>query len=117
MKAETLQNQSKLAEPAQGLFNSKKLFSQALRYWYLYLLSLLICVSYGWFKVHYATPMYKVYGQIMVQDDKSGGSSAQALNGNGRYYQYYCSYNPLIIHESRNFAESIKVSRAGSGFV
>ncbi len=67
----------------QNLFNGKKLLSRAIDYWYLYVLSLIVCLGYAWFKIHYATPMYKVYGQILVQDDKSGGGSSQALLGGG----------------------------------
>ena len=63
--------------------NGKKIVSKIIDYWYLYLISLLICLSYAWFKVHYATPMYKVYGQVLVQDDKNSGGTSQALAGNG----------------------------------
>ncbi len=69
--------------PTQGLFNSKKILGKIIQYWYLYLLILLFCIGYAWFRVHYATPMYKVYGQVIILDDKSNNSSAQALNGNG----------------------------------
>ena len=82
MAADSAPTSLRAAEPAQSLFDFKKIFRRALKFWYLYVLSLLICVGYAWFKVHYATPMYKVYAQVMVQDNKSSGG-AQALSGNG----------------------------------
>ena len=69
---------------ATNSFNGKKLLSRAIDFWYLYILSLTICISFAWFKVHYATPMYKVFAQVLVQDDKN--SSSQALNSNGLDY-------------------------------
>ncbi len=82
---------------ATSSFNGKKLLSRAIDFWYLYLLSLAICVSFAWFKVHYATPMYKVYAQVLVQDDKN--SSSQALNGNGLDYSSLFSGKTNISNE------------------
>ena len=82
MNTEVTQNPVAVMEPSQSLFNGKKILFRALRYWYLYVLCLAVCVSYAWFTVHYATPMYKVYAQVLVQDDKSSGG-AQALSGGG----------------------------------
>lgn len=65
----------------QESFISKKLLGNILDYWYLFLISLAVCLTIAWFKIHYATPMYKVYAQVLVGDDKSG--SSQALTGNG----------------------------------
>lgn len=71
-----------MAGQEQKLFDGKKLLSRVIDYWYLYVICLIVCISYAWFKLHYATPMYKVYGQVIVQDDKSSGNS-QALSGGG----------------------------------
>lgn len=83
MKSDSSQTPLRADDLNQGGFNVKKIFQEAIRFWYLYLLSLLICVGYAWFKIHYATPMYRVFGQVLVQSDKNGGGSAQALNGGG----------------------------------
>src|SRR6476620_9520990 len=76
---ENLQN--KISNPTQNIFNIGKLVGRAIDYWYLYVISLAICVFVAWFKVHYATPMYKVYAKVLVQD-KSGTNSALSGNSN-----------------------------------
>src|SRR5690348_11196230 len=72
--------QNKIANPTQNVFNVSKLIGRAIDYWYLYVISLAICVFVAWFKVHYATPMYKVYAKVLVQDDNGTNN---ALSGNG----------------------------------
>jgi tyrosine-protein kinase Etk/Wzc len=63
--------QNKISNPAQNIFNINKLVSRAIDYWYLYVISLVVCVFIAWFKVHYATPMYKVYAKVLVQDNSN----------------------------------------------
>src|SRR4051812_18605144 len=78
---ENLQN--KIANPAQSVFSINKLMSRAIDYWYLYLISLVICVFVAWFKVHYATPMYKVYAKVLVQDNSTANNPLSGNSGNG----------------------------------
>src|SRR3954447_22211820 len=72
--------QNKIANPTPNIFSINKLVGKAIDYWYLYLISLAICVFIAWFKVHYATPMYKVYAKVLVQDNNSTNN---ALSGSG----------------------------------
>jgi tyrosine-protein kinase Etk/Wzc len=69
---ENLQN--KIANPTPNIFSINKLLGRAIDYWYLYVISLAICVFIAWFKVHYATPMYKVYAKVLVQDNSNSNN-------------------------------------------
>ena len=85
--------QNKAVNTTIGAFTVKKLLSSVIDYWYLFVISLAICVSYAWFKVHYATPMYKVYAQVLIEDDKSGNGNAQALSGGGGGMDFSSFFN------------------------
>src|SRR3954467_12761844 len=63
--------QNKVINPVPNIFNISKLMGRAIDYWYLYVISLIVCVFVAWFKVHYATPMYKVYAKVLVEDNNS----------------------------------------------
>ena len=63
----------------QDSFISKRLIGRILDYWYLFVISLAVCLGLAWLKVYYATPMYKVSSQVLVEENKSG--NAQAFSG------------------------------------
>ena len=75
--------QNKLFNSTPNIFNINKLVGRAIDYWYLYLISLIICVFIAWFKVHYATPMYKVYAQVLVHDDNKSNNPLAGNSENG----------------------------------
>src|SRR6478735_5717405 len=75
--------QTKLSNPTTNIFNINKLVGRAIDYWYLYLISLLVCVFVAWFKVHYATPMYKVYAKVLVQDNSTASNPLSGNNNSG----------------------------------
>ena len=51
----------------------KRLLSEYTRYWYLFFLSVLLCVAGAYFYLRYlAVPQYQVFSTLLIKDDKSG---------------------------------------------
>src|SRR4051812_8541079 len=50
----------------------RKGMDKVLNYWYIYVLSFIICISLAWLYLRYATPEYKVQAKILITDDKKG---------------------------------------------
>ncbi|MBO0357498.1 polysaccharide biosynthesis tyrosine autokinase [Hymenobacter sp. BT186] len=61
----------------------KRIISQYTRFWYLFLLGIAISIAIAFLYLrYYAVPQYNVYSTLLIKDDKSGQSlaNADALN-------------------------------------
>ena len=61
----------------------KRIISQYTRHWYLFLVGILLAVGIAFLYLrYYAVPQYNVYSTLLIKDDKSGQSlaNADALN-------------------------------------
>lgn len=55
--------------------NLKSILYKYLKYWYLFVLSTLLCLGGAYLYLLYATPEYSVSGTLQIKDDKKDGSS------------------------------------------
>lgn len=68
-------NQTLLANTKEEGFNLRDfIFTYVLRFWYLYVLCLLLAWLYAWTKIRYTVPVYQVKGTILIKDEESKGS-------------------------------------------
>ncbi len=56
-------------------FDFKSFFINCVRYWYLFVLSLLLCFVYAFYSVTYTSPIFRIESRILIDDN--GGKSSQ----------------------------------------
>lgn len=98
-------------ERNEDTFNLKKIVLRFLVYWYWYLISIILFVFLFLMKVRYATPMYKVHAQVMVEDNQSGGSSyangGMMINLTGVTNPKNNIYNQLAILQTHDLVQQV----------
>ena len=78
-----------------------KILKNYLRYWYLFLVGVLICLSLAYLHVRYnVTPEYYISGKILLNDKEEGGGGASAMESMS---------NLGLIKMSRNIQDEIGV--------
>ena len=60
-------------------FNLKGFIYEYLRYWYIYVLALIIALSCAYFYNWYVKPVYNISTKILIKDDKSTSVGTQEL--------------------------------------
>ncbi|HEY0273096.1 MAG TPA: Wzz/FepE/Etk N-terminal domain-containing protein, partial [Chitinophaga sp.] len=58
---------------ADGNSDLQRFFDKIVRYWYWFLLSVIVCLTGTWAYLRYVTPDYKINAKILVEDQKKGG--------------------------------------------
>ncbi len=101
---EHLQNQTNQEE--LPIFNYKRLVSELISKWYLFIFSLVLGLSGAWLYNRYTTTIYAMKSSIMIQEEGSNsfitqnsGFSGEALRGFGTSYQGIS--NQMIILKSK----------------
>jgi tyrosine-protein kinase Etk/Wzc len=59
-------------------FDVKKILTKFLVQWKLYVISFIVFIALAFLFILYATPMYKVHAQVLVEDNSSKGSSSSS---------------------------------------
>jgi tyrosine-protein kinase Etk/Wzc len=61
----------------------KVMLFRYLRYWYWFVIGIIICIGFAFIYLAYATPQYKVQSTLLIKDDKKGPSvsGADAFGG------------------------------------
>lgn len=57
----------------------EKIVTKAIRYWPLFLVSIVICLCASVLYLRYVTPVYKTHAKILIKDEKKGGNSEDKL--------------------------------------
>lgn len=94
-------------------FDIRKVISRLLDHWKLYVLSVAFCVFAAFLFIRYSTPMFKVHGKVLVQDDQKNSSPFSFMGGGAM--QDFSSlfgiksnvYNELGILQTRNLFDKV----------
>lgn len=57
--------------------NIKLIIFKYLKYWYLFLLGIILCVGFSVYLMYYATPLYHISGTLLIKADNSGSEFSQ----------------------------------------
>src|ERR1700709_612341 len=57
-------------------FDIKAIISKILTYWYLFVLSILICFSLAVVNASLTSPVWNISGKLLIQDESSTGSQS-----------------------------------------
>ena len=94
------------AQDELPIFNYKRLVSELISHWYLFVLFMAIGLSGAWLYNRYTTTMYAARASVMILEEGSttfwrqqGGFSGEALRGFGTSYQGI--QNQMIIMKSK----------------
>ena len=92
-----------LASEKANSKNIGQLISHYTKYWYLFLLSIIIClsISYAYLK-YYAVPEYAISSSLLVKEDKGGGAGSEE------------SFNLNIFASSKNLNNEIEILESSS---
>ena len=80
-----LNNEPKITESAeeQSSFNFQTIYTAFILNWKWFIMSIIICVCFGFLYLRYATPVYNTSAKLLIKDDsndkRGGGSTLQAL--------------------------------------
>lgn len=85
--------------------NYKNLISKYLRYWYLFVLSVILFLAGAYVYVRYTTPLYHISSTLLVKDDKQGPS--MALNDLGVFQTSQGVEDEIIILKSKSLMERV----------
>ncbi|RDV16105.1 capsular biosynthesis protein [Pontibacter diazotrophicus] len=83
--------------------NIKNLISKYLRYWYLFVLSIILFLGAAYLYVRYTTPLYSISSTLLVKDDKQGPT--MALNDMGMFETTQGIEDEIIILKSKSLME------------
>ena len=61
-------------EQAEDGLDFRVIFGYLRAYWWLFVLSVMVCVAGAVAYLHYATPVYNVSAKVLLQDSQKGGS-------------------------------------------
>lgn len=86
----------------QNTFDFRLFLHYSLKYWYLFILSLVIAYSIGFVYVRYAKPIYAVNSTVMIKDGGyySSKATGQLTEGLGMFKMSYNIFNELEIMKS-----------------
>lgn len=89
-------------ESSQNSFDIRLFFHNALKYWYLFVLSFVIAFFIGKAYVRYTQPIYAVNSTVMIKDGGyySSKPSGQLMEGLGMFKMSYNIFNELEIMKS-----------------
>jgi len=107
-----MDQQSYIEDQRETSFNSKKFIGQVIDYWYLFVICISIAVAVAWFKIHYATPMYRVNAQVLIKDDKNGATQGLAGSADGMAFSSLFNmksnvYNELAILQTLDLYKKV----------
>lgn len=71
--------QEQLEQDDQGLNLMHFFFNYVVRYWYLYLISMIMALLFAYYYNWYMTPVYSATGLVMVKQPKSSTDAADIL--------------------------------------
>ena len=92
-------------QPQENIQQLKKFALYAAKYWYVFAISLLLAISYGWYKNRYTPEVYSVSMSLYIKEDPGMDNSAAMLYGNSpllkgnpNYYNepYLLKADPLM---------------------
>lgn len=63
-----------ILENKEEEFDVKQIVFQYVKYWYLFVISAVVFFSIAFFYVYKSTPLYRIEGSILIQDDKKNSS-------------------------------------------
>ncbi len=89
-------------ESSQNSFDVRLFLHNALKYWYLFVLSMIAAFLIGKAYVRYSQPIYAVNSTVMIKDGGyySSKSSGQLMEGLGMFKMSYNIFNELEIMKS-----------------
>src|SRR6478752_5980615 len=108
-----IENKKNGAGEPEDSYNLQKLISRILDHWKLFTISVLLCVILSVLYFWYATPLYEVHAQILIQDDQNSNSSFSFIGGSqmqqlgGLFGIKSNVNNELGILETRDLVEKV----------
>ncbi len=75
--------QFKDADIEESNFDLKSIINKVLAYWYLFIISIVICVPIAYILAHYSTPDYNINSKLIVQDQNNSPKSSSLDEGAG----------------------------------
>ncbi len=89
----------------------KDIISPYTRYWYLFILGIIIAAGLAYVYLYYSTSLYRSQGTVIIKDERSGEGSAElaALSGLGNFISRYQSNrieNEIAIFTSKRIIKS-----------
>ena len=67
-------SEQNIMQPKGEEFDVKALIQKYLRYWYLFLIGVFICMAIAWTYLRYSTPQYEVNSTLLIKDGKGGSA-------------------------------------------
>ncbi len=91
----------------------RELLEQYLRYWYLFVLGVIIAFSIAYIYLRYSTSLYRTYATVIIKDDKSGsglemGAFTEVGGIFGKYRNSQIENELAIFKSKRIISEAIK---------
>ncbi len=71
-------NQNNKSAEQENEINLKSIVNRVLSDWWIFVISVLICLGVAYVYLRYKTPMYKITAKVLVKDDKKGGGGINA---------------------------------------
>lgn len=89
--------------------NIKELIGKYLRYWYLFVVGLILCLFVAFIHVHYnTTPQYYISSTLLIKEENSNGVFPGGLSGGmGDYAINKSIRSEMIILRSKNLMERV----------
>lgn len=75
----TRMNNFELWQEKEEDFNLRLFFLKYLRYWYWFVLALILTIGGAYLYLQYAVPIYKVSAALLIKDEKKGTSSSNDI--------------------------------------
>jgi len=72
-------NNFELWQEKEEDFNLRLFFLKYLRYWYWFVLALILTIGGAYLYLQYAVPIYKVSAALLIKDEKKGTSSSNDI--------------------------------------
>jgi tyrosine-protein kinase Etk/Wzc len=66
--------------PEENGLDIKMVLSKIINYWYLFVLSVAVCLALAYIKASLAQPIWNITGKIIVQEDETSSRSTSALH-------------------------------------
>lgn len=89
--------------------NLKSILLKYLKYWYIFIISTLLCLGAAYLYLLYTTPEYSVSSTLQIKDDKkeSGGSGKQDFNDDDIFQSSKNIHNESEVLKSKSLMERV----------